>query len=171
VVKFRKAKEAIGVSDKDLKAIVNNEIATQERIEKAQTVRTERADKGTRQRFTESPIDLLLMRKVISVEEHMAISKLHNDIHKAGLLGPKGSSFEPRVYTGDYNPISEKQAALRMKLNKMYKDLRENLGQYQADMVWRLAREEVFTEEHLLPMLKVSLARLQVLYRESAHGE
>ena len=168
VVKFQRAKEAVGISEKELKAIATNEVSTPERQAKAPSIKVERAEKGTRQRFTESPIDMLLMRKVINVQEHMALNRLHHDIHKAGLLGPKGSSFEPRVYTGDYNPISEQQAELRMKLNRIYKGMRDGLGQYQADMVWRLAREEVFTEEHLLPMLKIALATLDALYRESS---
>lgn len=114
-------------------------------------------------------IDILLLKRFISLDTHNVLERFANDIHRAGLMGIKASSPEPRITDGSAQEIGYKAAERRAKVNKALQHVKETVGGNYHSFLVDLCMDSVSViNPDELEQITPCVAALNEFYRNHA---
>ncbi len=113
----------------------------------------------------EDEIDRLLLVNLITMDMHNTLERFQNDLHRAGLMGLKASSPEPRITDGQAQEIGYYAAERRMRVNKAIKYLDTRVGIPMRRMLIAMCMDEFHADDRHSEAIELIVKTLDRFYR------
>lgn len=109
-------------------------------------------------------IDRMLLEERIDIQEHIVLDRFSEAIHRAGLIGVRSPSMEPRSSVG-YTGPNDGALLKRHRVNEIVRHL-DQASKAGRQSLYDLCADDIYVPNERDMAFRLALAALQSYYEE-----